>query len=46
MEKLRSTDQIQKSLAQLSDTGDSLDNSGDAGDVLPGELRVSGPLFP
>jgi hypothetical protein len=42
MEKLRSTNQIQKSLAQLSDTGCSLDGSDDTGDHLPGELRGDG----
>ena len=43
MEKLRSTDQIQKSLAQLSDTGGSLDVGPDnVEDSLEGELRGDG----
>ena len=43
MEKLRSTNQIKKSLAQLSDGGDSLDAGPDDGDgVLEGELRGDG----
>lgn len=40
MEKLRSTDQIKKSLAQLADTGDGSDTGPDDGEgTLEGELR-------
>ena len=40
MEKLRSTDQIKKSLAQLADTGDSSDTGPNDGEgTLEGELR-------
>ena len=40
MEKLRSTDQIKKSLTQLADTGDGSDTGPDDGEgTLEGELR-------
>jgi hypothetical protein len=43
MEKLRSTDQLKKSLAQLSDTGDGPDAGLDDGEgTLGGELRGDG----
>jgi hypothetical protein len=43
MEKLRSTDQIKRSLAHLSATGDGLDTGPDDGEgILEGELRGDG----
>lgn len=42
MEKLRSTDQLKRTLAQLSDTGGGLDAGPDDMEGAPGELRGDG----